>query len=234
MTERNDSSNQQYIYDSLYAWLDCRDLISNEYWLDRIQNIEFKLTNFSASDISYDGANFSRYNNDIWKNIMSEIDNDNFKNGFSVELLFDDFSYTTSNICRILTTSSKNISNAPSLNYFKGKFGGYGFGADSWGDFYKFSGNVENFPQTFTLTMSINSNGNVKIYKNGEILVDGYVQAPTSCNAICINFWSNELVYSYGETMNDGILKSLRFYNRVISDEEIRHNYSVDKEIFNL
>lgn len=87
----------------------------------------------------------------------------------------------------------------------------------------------------FIKKSGISNSENLLIYENGELLKNTEFSHTASMNLedtpIQIGrMWQFE---NQNRTLN-GIIYSVRIYNRVLSDDEIKQNYEVDKKRFNI
>ena len=222
--ERQPAENGQYIDNGLSVWLDCNDLIANT-WIDKIQNLPFTIKNadeyISTNGVFFTGENETKIYSDSIPILMG--------NGFTVEIRIHDFNPIGRNAGRILCTANSNIYNSPNLCYFNNWNTLFGFGVQTWGNMRFSSGIKENFPQSFTIAMSEDSVGNTSIYNNGDLIASGIIQPPTMAKIICIGGWPME---SSKDEQISGLIKSLRLYDRILEEDEIKMNYQTDITLF--
>lgn len=73
------------------------------------------------------------------------------------------------------------------------------------------------------------------IYENGELLQNTKFTSAASMNLEDTPIQIGRLwQYQNDNRTLNGIIYSVRIYNRVLSDDEIKQNYEVDKKRFNL
>ena len=219
------------IKDGLVLYYDMKGMSNNSQYKDILKDLSgnnsdailknFNYTNesgYSDKGLKFDGVD----------DYISSLGSINRKSkDITIEICLDDIDKSTNwqylvslkdennNFISILIHYSKidvNISNS-----IDGKHVYYGLDDDT---------------KHITVVLPSKENSNTSVYTNGK---ETFGSTDRESIASTISVMNNELVFnSYQRKTNKTAMKSLKIYDRTLTEEEIQHNYKIEKERWGL
>ena len=208
-------------------------------------NNDFSLGNFNNTDSSgwkdesliFDGEN----------DFLSSIENFNFNNANKLTIQFVDLNgtlYKNHENLGVLFETSTNFNNNKksflvNINELGSQITAIAFRHNSyWNVQYDSEPLIENESSSYTLTFNAENeyNNYVKMYKNNNIKeINRSSQFRQNLSDFTFNNYPMYIGSRAGSSNFTKIrLASVRIYNRVLTEEEIKNNYEVDKVRFNM
>jgi len=214
---------QEYFKNDLISYIDGYDAPQNiagtYYWMDKSQNnnnvIMYNFNNPSSSTTSgYDSASKSYVFDGVDDYMTSTSNIYSIKNEFTFEIVFKPttYRYITINACGI-DLKWREPGQNPYMNYW-----------DTLGNYNSTSfNNIPTLNSIYTFSTTFN-NTERQLFINGQ-------QYNSVTQSLTLNS-AQKLVIGSGSERVIGNIYSIRIYNRALTTQEVKYNYSLDLQRF--
>lgn len=229
-----------YITDGLIAWFDGEDNVDeNNHWNSRVGS-DYIYQSSAEIQQSYNKFGWFKSNNAYKNNMMYSLltSTDYYQEGYTVEVVGK--VYSQANSKGVESTGGTLFGIARTVSPYIGLVG-------KDGKLHLFNHANQNlsytvgYNNTFFCSMNYNTvagrtgtSGNDSIYYSYNGKPYEYMKAYKSTNISNNNGTCSVLAYYKDSYRTAGEINCIRVYNRKLTDEEVAHNYEIDKARFNI